>query len=166
MIGVLVSASAWPAKRNVTACCLRGRMTHGLENEDGNLTCRAGLVPPVACIELDHAVPESLAFGAHSFSSVDPVHRRTDVDLRFWEGTEVVEPRWMVRRPAVRGNNRIVRAFSQVSEGRRVRLSRPSTRGRQQQHREAEEPPTDPAAAAAVDPPMELPEQADHLRLP
>lgn len=137
----------------------------GLKNDDGNLARRACLVPPVACIKLDHAVPKPLAFGAHGLSCVDPMHHRTDLDLRLWEGAEVVEPRRMMRRPAVRGDDRIVRAFSQVGEGGRVRPPGPSAGGRQQQHRQTEEPPTDPAAAAAVHPPMELPEQAYHTRL-
>jgi len=104
----------------------------GLENDDGNLPCRTGLVPPVAGIELDHAVPEPLAFGALGFSSLDTIHPRSDLDLRFWEGTQVVEPRRMLWRPAIGRNDCIVRAFSQVREGRCVRLSGPSAGGRQQ----------------------------------
>src|SRR5574340_305314 len=154
MIGVTASASAWPAEGSLAACWVRDWLTHGLENEDPNLARRAGLVPPVACIKLDHAVPKPLAFGAHGLPCVDPMHHRTDLDLRLWEGTEVVEPRRMLRCPAVGGDDRIVRAFSQIGKDRRVWLPGPSTSGRQQQHRQTEEPPTDPAAAATVHPPM------------
>ena len=137
MIGVPASASVWPATRSWAARCVRDWLTHGLENEDGNLARRASLVPSVARIELDHPVPELLAFGAPGFSSPDPMHDRPDLDVRLWESAEVVEPRRMLRRPAVGRHDRIVCAFSQVGEGRRLRLSGPSAGGRQEQHRYA-----------------------------
>ena len=165
MIGVPVSASAWPAERSLAARCVRGRLTHGLENDDGNLACRAGLVAPVACIELDHAVPETLAFGAPRFSGLDPYYERSDLDLRLWKSAEVVEPRRMLGRPAVGRNDRIVRALSQVSEGCGLQLSGPSAGSGQQQHRQAQESPTHPAAAVAVDPSVQPPEQAYHPSL-
>src|SRR6266849_11025165 len=90
------------------------RLAHGLKNDDGNLACRAGLVPPVACIELDHAVPEPVAFGARGFPCADSMHHRSDLDLGLWKGAEVEEPRRMLRRPAIGCHDRKVRALSQV----------------------------------------------------
>jgi hypothetical protein len=104
----------------------------GLENDDGNLPCRTSLVPPVACIELDHAVPEALAFSPRGLSCVDSMRHRSDLNLGLWGGAEVEEPRRMLRRPAIGCHDRKERAFSQVGKGRRVRLSGPSAGGRQQ----------------------------------
>jgi hypothetical protein len=159
-VGVLVSLSM--PEWSWAACGVRDKLTHGLENHDGNSACRARLVPAVACVELDHAVPEPLAFGAIGFSRLDLKHSRTDLDLRMRDGAEVMEPRWMARRPAVGGNDRIVRSFSEVGEGRSVRPSGSSAGAGQKQHRQTQESTTDPAATVVVDPSVEPPEQADH----